>query len=145
MTWVHDRIYAAGGERLPGTWGAFADQTGITAVLHLRPLEPAVFDGPAPRSFLWLSLESEAEVDDRARWLAARFVADCLEAGQSVLIHSSLGRHRSRWAFVAYRILMGKPAGAALREAAERPWLGPYRTDVGAWESFAAEVRGRAG
>jgi hypothetical protein len=145
VTWVHDRIFAGGGESLPATWGAFADQTGVTAVLHLRPGKPALFHGPPPRSFLWLDLESEAEVDDRTRWLAGRFLADCLAGGQAVLLHSSLGRHRGRWAYVAYRILMGRSASAALREAAERPWLGPYRTDVAAWESFAAEVHGQAG
>ncbi len=145
MTWVHDRIFAAGGERLPAAWAGFADQTGITAVLHLRPGRPAAFLGPPPRGFLWLDLASEAEVDDRCRWLAGRFLADCVEAGQAVLLHSSPGRQRGRWAYVAYRILTGRSAQAALREAAERPWLGPYKTDPAPWESFAAAVHDRAG
>jgi len=145
VTWVHDRIFAAGGERLPATWRTFADQTGISAVLHLRPERPAVFEGPPPRSFLWLDVQDESQADAQTRWLAARFLEDCLGAGQAVLLHSSLGRHRGRWAFVAYRILSGRSAAAALREAAQRPWLGPYRTDSGAWEAFAAELHGRAG
>jgi hypothetical protein len=30
-----------------------------------------------------------------------------------------------------------------LREAAEKPWLAPYHTDVAAWETFAEAVRAR--
>ena len=42
MTWVQDGIFAGGGEALPGGWADFAAQTGITAILHLRPDAPAV-------------------------------------------------------------------------------------------------------
>jgi hypothetical protein len=143
VTWVHEGIYAGGGEHIPATWEAFADQTGITAVLHLRPGAPGVFCGRSPRSFLWLGLEDEDQAGLDERWLAGRFLADCLAEGQRVLLHSSLGRHRTRWAYVAYRIVAGRSARAALREAAERPWLGPYHTQPAAWEAFAEAVRPR--
>lgn len=143
MTWVEERIYAGGGEHIPATWASFADQTGITAVLHLRPGEPEVFRGGAPSAFLWLNIEDESQAGLEERWMAGQFIAWCLEQGQKVLLHSSLGRHRTRWAFVAYRLCSGRPLRAALREAAERPWLNPYPTDRSTWEAFAQAVRAR--
>jgi hypothetical protein len=141
LTWVDDRIYAAGGAHIPATWGSFAEQTGILAVLHLCPGRPADFRGLPARTFLWLNVESEAEAGESERWLAAEFIAGCLAADQAVLIHSSLGRHRVRWAYVAYSIFSGRSPQAAVRQAAQRPWLAPYTTDVEAWERFASRVR----
>ena len=146
MTWVEDRIYAAGGDHIPDTWGEFAEQTGITAVVHLRPGAPAVFRGPMPGSCLWLGIadESEAAADDR--WLAGRFVVECLRAGHKVLLHSSLGRHRTRWVYVSWAIVEGRSAQAALRQAGDKPWLSPYHTSPETWDDFAREVRrGRKG
>ncbi|MBM3122535.1 MAG: dual specificity protein phosphatase family protein [Chloroflexi bacterium] len=141
MTWVEDRIYAAGGEHIPRTWAEFAHQTGIAAVLHLRPGAPTSFQGPPPEAYLWLGLEDETEAGPAERWLAAAFVRDSLGAGHKVLIHSSLGRHRTRWIFVAWAIVDGRSIQAALRQAAARPWLSPYPTQPEAWEAFAREVR----
>jgi hypothetical protein len=141
VTWVHEEIFAGGGKHIPAAWEAFADQTGITAVMHLRPGTPDIFRGPLPAAFLWLDLADEDQAGVEERWLAGRFVADCLVEGRRVLLHSSLGRHRTRWAYVAYRIVSGRSARAALREAAERPWLGPYHTQSAAWERFAEAVR----
>lgn len=141
MTWVEDRIYAAGGEHIPQTWAEFAHQTGIAAVLHLRPGAPASFQGPPPEAYLWLGLEDETEAGLAERWLAAAFVRDSLGAGRKVLIHSSLGRHRTRWIFVAWAIVDGRSTQTALRLAAARPWLSPYPTQPEAWEAFAREVR----
>jgi hypothetical protein len=90
-----------------------------------------------------LGISDEREAGPEERWLVGRFIDDCLEAGHKLLLHSSLGRHRARWAFVAYRIYAGRTAPAALREAAERPWLTPYLTDAAGWEAFAGEVRAR--
>jgi hypothetical protein len=143
VTWVHDRIYAGGGAHIPDHWDEFAEQTGISAIVHLAPGRPATFRGRPPLAFLWLDLADETEAGPEERWLVGRFIDDCLEQGRKVLLHSSLGRHRARWAFVAYRILAGRTAPAALREAAERPWLTPYRTDPSVWEEFAGEVRAR--
>lgn len=146
MTWVQDGIYAAGGEHLPSTWAEFSDQTGIGAVLHLSPVRPAVFRGPAPEVFLWLPIEDENQAAADDRLLAGRFIAGCRERGLRVLLHSSLGRHRTRWAYVAYEICTGARLRTALRRAASRPWLGPYHTDEAAWEAFvqlAAESQGR--
>lgn len=143
MTWVHDRIYAGGGGHIPDDWEAFAEQTGISAVVHLAPGRPEAFRGRPPRAFLWLPISDERDAGPEDRWLVGRFIDDCLEAGHKVLLHSSLGRHRARWAFVAYRIYAGRTAPAALREAAERPWLTPYLTDAAGWEAFAGEVRAR--
>jgi hypothetical protein len=141
MTWVEDRIYAAGGEHIPRTWDEFVDQTGITAVVHLRPGAPAVFCGRLPESFLWLGIADEGEITSADRWLAGRFVADCLRAGRKVLLHSSLGRHRARWVYVAWAIVEGRSARTALRQAGAKPWLSPYHTSVEAWDGFAREVR----
>lgn len=143
MTWVHEQIYAGGGDHIPGSWESFADQSGIKAVVHLRAGSPAAFRGRPPEAFLWLSLEEEDEAGVEDRWLAGRFVAERVGAGDKVLLHSSLGRHRTRWVYVAYQICTGRQVRAALREAAQRPWLGPYHTDRALWETFAQAVRTR--
>ncbi len=141
LTWVHERVFAAGGEQIPQTWDDFAEQTGVTAVLHLRPSRPTRFERRPPLSFLWLDLAEEAQAGMAERRLASRFIEDCLARGQSVLLHSSLGRHRTRWAYVAYAIRAGRAVRTALRQAAEAPWLAPYRTDEDAWERFAQIIR----
>lgn len=141
MTWVEERIYAAGGEHIPRTWGDFAGQTGITAVVHLQPDRPAAFLGPVPEAYLWLGLEDESQASMADRWLAARFVGDNLRAGRKLLLHSSLGRHRTRWVFVAWAILDGRSALAAVRRAGDRPWMSPYHTHPETWDAFAREVR----
>lgn len=143
MTWVHHSIFAAGGERLPADWQAFSAQTGAQSILHQRPGAPARFEGRAPEAFLWLDLEDERQAGLEERRLAAGFISESLAQGRRVLLHGSLGRHRIRWAFVAYRIYNGRSAHAALREAAARPWLAPYPTDVAAWEAFEAVLRAR--
>jgi len=146
VTWVEDRIYAAGGDHIPRTWADFAEQTGITAVVHLRPGAPAAFHGPVPQACLWLGIAEEGDAAPADRWLAGRFVADCLRAGRKVLLHSSLGRHRTRWVFVAWAIVDGRSAQAALRQAGAKPWLSPYQTSPEVWDAFARDVRrGRQG
>jgi hypothetical protein len=140
MTWVRDGIYAAGGDHVPSTWADFSDQTGIRAVLHLRPGRPAVFEGPAAESFLWLAIEDEGQAGLEERLLAGRFILDCRARGQRVLLHSSLSRHRTRWAYVSYEICVGSRVGSVLRRAASRPWLAPYPTDEKAWQEFARIV-----
>jgi len=137
LTWVHDQIFAAGGEHIPNTWGEFAEQTGVNAVLHMRPGSPALFHGPPPEIFLWLDVEREEQVGLSERRVTGRFLVEMLAQGRRVLLHSSLGRHRTRWAFVAYCIQSGQSARAALRRAADRPWLSPYHTDEDAWQDFA--------
>jgi hypothetical protein len=143
VTWVQDGIYAAGGERLPAFWSEFADQTGIAAILHMRPAKPAEFIGPLPRAFLWLDLEDETHADLVTRRLAVEFIKHAMEDHRRLLLHSSLGRHRTRWALVAYQLELGKPLETVLRQAAQRPWMGPYRTDEAEWEAFAAGVAER--
>ncbi|HET7011105.1 MAG TPA: hypothetical protein VFI11_10045 [Anaerolineales bacterium] len=141
LTWVDDGIFAGGGEQLPASWQDFADQTGITAVVHLRPEMPAVFRGPCAQRFLWLSISDEAETSAAERFLAGSFLASCRSEGHRVLLHSSLGRHRTRWVYVACRILEGMPARVAVRRASRPPWMSPYATDVAAWETFASKAR----
>ena len=143
MTWVVDGIYAAGGQHIPNTWGAFSGQTGIRAVLHLSPDRPQTFNGPSPASFLWLSIEDESEADTDVRALAGEYIHSCREAGDSVLLHSALGRHRVRWAFVAYQLWIGRKLDTVLRQAAEKPWLAPYHTDEDLWRSFDEQHRAR--
>lgn len=140
MTWVHDRIFAAGGEHIPATWGEFACQTGVSAVLHLNSSRPSKFLGPPPEVFLWLDVADESQTGFDDRRLAARFLRDCVNAGHRVLLHSSFGRHRTRWAFVSYWIAEGRSVLAALRMAAERPWLAPYHTEIESWHAFAAAI-----
>lgn len=141
MTWVQDGIFAGGGPTLPAGWEDFAHQTGISAILHLCPDRPEAFVGPTPAAFLWLSVDHEDEANDADRRLAAEFVAGCLTEGRRLLLHAASGRHRTRWPYVAYRILAGSSARSALRRAAEAPWMAPYRTDQQRWERFAAELR----
>jgi hypothetical protein len=141
MTWVQDGIFAGGGEGMPEGWADFARQTGISAILHLRPGAPAAFRGPSPAAFLWLAIEAEGQAVLADRLLAGAYIAGCLERGQRVLLHASLGRHRTRWAFVAYRIWSGGDTAAALRQAAQAPWLAPYATNEAAWERMAEAVR----
>jgi hypothetical protein len=141
LTWVHDQIFAAGGEHIPNTWREFSEQTGVNAVLHMRPGQPAVFIGHPPEFFLWLDLEHEDQVGLTERKLAGIYLDQMLMQGRRVLLHSSLGRHRTRWAFVAYCIRAGHSARAALRRAADRPWLSPYHTDEEAWQAYADMMR----
>jgi hypothetical protein len=137
MTWVHDQIYAGGGEYIPAHWDAFADQTGITGVLHLRPEAPAAFIGPEPHAFQWMPIEDETQAGKAQRMFAAQFIHRQVLLGERVLLHSSLGRHRVRWAFIAYEIYTGRSWRAAVRDAARKPWLSPYRTDEVSWQEFA--------
>jgi hypothetical protein len=141
LAWVDSRIFAAGGDHIPKHWDEFAGQTGIEAVLHLQPGGPTAFSGGPPAQLLWLGIESEADADMGARWAAGRFILESLDRGQRVLLHSSQGRHRVRWAFVAYLICSGKSAEAAVRAASAPPWLAPYRTRPAAWDHFAHFVR----
>jgi hypothetical protein len=140
MTWVQEGIYAAGGDHVPSTWAEFSDQTGVRAVFHLCPGRPAIFRGPPPECFLWLAIEDEEQAAAAERLLAGRFIAECRAQGLRVLLHSSLGRHRTRWAYVSYEIIAGSRLRSALRRAAARPWLAPYHTDEAAWQAFAELV-----
>jgi hypothetical protein len=141
VTWVEEAIFAGGGEHLPAAWEDFAGQTGVSGVVHLRPASPAAFRGSPPARFLWLSVREESDASDEERLLAGTFVSQCLAEGRRVLLHSSLGRHRTRWVYVAYRILAGSSVRAALRRASQRPWMEPYTTDERAWSAFAAHAR----
>lgn len=144
MTWVQDGVFAGGGESLAAQWRDFSAQTGITAVLHLRPSAPAEFVGPAPGAFLWLGIDEEAEALAAERLLAGAFIEECLSQGRRVLLHGSRGRHRTRWCYVAYRILAGSTPEAALRRAAQPPWMAPYQTDEARWRQFAGWARARS-
>jgi len=137
MTWVHDRIFAAGGEHVPATWAAFCAQTMVEAVVHLRPAQPSRFLGPAPAAFLWLDVADESQADSACRQLAGRFVEEQVGQGRHVLIHSPLGRHRTRWVYVAFLLCQQMALPSALRAAEERPWLAPYHTDRQAWADLA--------
>lgn len=138
LTWVHEQIFAAGGTHIPEHWAEFIEQYGPTSVLHLEPRLPMRFVGPAPRHLLWLALDHEEQADLATRELAARFISRVLEQGGQVLLHCRAGRHRARWALVAYQIWSGKSVKSATRLAGENPWLGPYQTDQSLWEQFAA-------
>ena len=140
MTWVDDHVYVAGCWYVPATWGDFAAQTGIHVVLHLCPQAPQPFQGPAPQGWLWLDIADETQAGAELRLQAGRFVLHWVTAGERVLLHSSLGLHRVRWAYVAYRICAGQSARAALRAAEQRPWQAPYHTDRQAWEVFAEQL-----
>ena len=141
MTWVHDSIYAAGGAHIPSNWDAFADQTGVTGILHLAPKGPIKFLGSSPEAFLWLDVVDESQAASSERLIAGRFLFECVAEGRRVLLQSSLGRHRTRWAFVAFLMINGSSVRVALRQAAERPWLSPYHTDTAAWKAFAETLR----
>ncbi|HEY43363.1 MAG TPA: hypothetical protein G4O11_05205 [Anaerolineae bacterium] len=141
MTWVHDNIYAAGGTHIPSNWDAFADQTGVTGILHLAPERAARFSGSSPEVFLWLNIADENQAASSERLVAGRFLFECVTEGRRVLLHSSLGRHRTRWAFVSYLLFAGSSVRASLRQAAELPWLSPYHTDTAAWEAFAETLK----
>ena len=136
MTWVEESIFAAGGEHIPATWADFADSTGIGAILHLSGGGPEPFLGPTPRRFLWLRVEDEKKAGMEDRRLAAEFIQASLEAGEKVLLHSTEGRHRTRWTYVAYGLYVGRKLSRVLREAAEKPWLAPYHTDRDLWRAF---------
>lgn len=144
MTWVHERIFAAGGSHIPRTWSDFADQTRVTAVLHLNPAAPQSFLGPTPQAFLWLAIEEEEHADMQTRWLAGRFVQRQLRQGRAVLLHCGAGRHRTRWVFVAYLLLQGHGWRAALRQVEKPPWLAPYHSDRESWREFAAWLEAEA-
>jgi len=83
--------------------------------------------------------EKLAGMEDRR--LAAAFIQDALEAGEKVLLHSAEGRHRTRWAYVAYGLYVGRRLSRVLREAAEKPWLAPYHTDRDMCRAFQERVK----
>jgi len=85
--------------------------------------------------------ESQAGLEER--WLAASFIKENLEKGERILLHSSLRRHRVRWAYVSYLIWMGKSVRASIKEVEKRPWLAPYHTDLKAWDDFKQYVETR--
>lgn len=143
MTWVHERIFAAGGTHIPQTWASFADQTGIRAILHLNPHRPETFNGDLPASYLWLDVADEEDADDETRWLAGRFAQWHLANGNRLLIHSSLGLHRTRWVYMSFLLCQKVSLGTALRRAQEPPWLAPYRTNEGSWLSFVEWMGGQ--
>lgn len=140
LTWVHDRIYAAGGEHIPETWGSFVDQTGISAVVQMGS-EKIDFCQPPPRALLWLKIEHERDAGIDECWLAARFIDRCLEEGRKVLLHCNSGRHRVRWLLVSYMIYSGRGVRGTLRRVADPPWLSPYKTNRELWEEFFQQVR----
>jgi hypothetical protein len=142
LTWVDEHVFAAGGDHVPATWSDFSAQTGVTAVVHLRRHSPAVFCGPPAEAFLWLGVEQEAEADQALLRLAGTFMVEMLAMGRRVLIHSSAGRHRTRWVYVAHLICSGRTVPRALQAAEARPWLAPYTTRSEMWEAFALSVRG---
>jgi len=141
MTWIHDQIYAAGGKHIPATWDDFMDQTGVTAILHLRPESPETFSGSVPEQFIWMDVADESQAGLKQRLLAANFLHTSVSTGLRVLLHSSLGLHRTRWAYVAYSIMAGRSVKSTLRMAAEPPWLAPYHTDREVWDTFAVACR----
>jgi hypothetical protein len=143
MSWVHQSIYAAGGDHIPDTWSAFQRQTNIQSVLHLQPGAPAEFRGPPAGGFLWLDLAGEAGADLETRWLAAEFLSSALKRGDLAMIHSSLNLHRTRWALVAYLIYAGMSIPATMRAVEKRPWLAPYHTERRTWEDFERLVESR--
>jgi hypothetical protein len=106
-------------------------------VLHLRPGGPAEFRGPPPAAFLWLALEREDEVGPSDLHLAGAFLEEALGHRRRVLLHSSRGRQRTRWAYAALLIRSGRSVGAALRAVEARPWLAPFETDRAMWDAFA--------
>ena len=73
--------------------------------------------------------------------MAAEFIQASLKAGEKVLLHSAEGRHRTRWAYVAYGLYVGRKLSRVLREAAEKPWLAPYHTDRDRWMAFQERVK----
>jgi hypothetical protein len=89
-----------------------------------------------------MDVEEETQVGIEERCLAAQFIHECLQNGHQILLHSSHGRHRTRWVYVAFQIYNGQSVRAALRQAAESPWLSPYHTDTEVWDRFALSIAG---
>lgn len=102
---------------------------------------PALFQGQPPDQLLWLDIVDEGEAKPADRELAGRFLFECVENGRLVLLHSIHSRHRTRWAYVSYLMYEGTSLRAALRQAAEAPWLSPYETDQRAWQEFDQLLR----
>jgi hypothetical protein len=110
---------------------------GITAILNINEVVPTNFLGRPPERYLWLNIPGEKEADLEARVCAGRFLHSCVLRGDRVLMHSSHSRHRTRWAYVAFLLYSGESVSAALRQAAESPWLAPYETDRERWQALA--------
>lgn len=136
MAWVDERIFAGGGDHIPAAWTQFSSQMGIHTVVHLSHPTPLPFPGVPPTRFLWLDIEREEQADHDTRALCGQFVHTALTGGANVLLHSTHGRHRTRWIYVAYLIWAGRQVRAALRLAEEKPWQAPYHTDPAMWAEF---------
>lgn len=109
--------------------------------MTLSEAKPAVFQGQPPEQLLWLDIVDESEAKTADRELAGRFLFECVDSGRLVLLHSIHSRHRTRWAYVSFLMYEGASLRAALRQAAEAPWLSPYETDKRAWEKFDQMLR----
>lgn len=144
MTWVHDSIYAAGGDYLPSAWAEFQRQTGVRTVIHLREEHPDRFSPPFPSVFLWLAVVDEASLTHDDLLLAARVMDESVRGGGRVLLHCHRGMQRTRPLYAAYRVYNGKSVRAAIREVEERPWVKPYRGGQERMERFAAWLAARS-
>jgi hypothetical protein len=87
---------------------------------------------------LWLDVATEEQAGLPDRFVAAAFIATCLQEGRRLLLHASPGRHRTRWAFVAHQIWAGAAPKTAIRAAERPPWMSPYATNPDRWQEFAA-------
>lgn len=141
MAWVHERIFAAGGDHIPDTWDQFSRQMNIQVVIHLSKPKPMAFQGRWPARFLWLDVEQETETAFPARAVCGQFVHEAIADKQNVLLHSRHGRHRTRWIYVAYQLYVGRQLRAALRLAEHKPWQAPYHTDRERWAEFKNYLR----
>ena len=138
MTWATDHIFVAGGDFVTENWREFQSQAGVSAVITVSTEKPGAFVDPLPWAALWLPVDDESAYTLDQLGLGAQFIAAALAAGRKVLLHAPKGVHRTRPLVAAHLVAGGKSVARVVREMEQKPWLPPYKGDVGLLEKLMA-------
>jgi hypothetical protein len=144
MTWVTDSIFVAGGDFVREYWTDFQSQAAVTAVVTVSAEGPVAYLNPLPWAVLWLPVDDEAGYSLEQLALGVEFVQMALAGGRKVLLHGPKGVHRTRPLVAGHLLAEGKSLARAVRTVEEKPWLPPYKGDLGVLEQLAARLSGGA-
>ena len=144
MTWVTDSIFVAGGDFVREYWTDFQSQAQVTAVVTVSAEGPVAYLNPLPWAALWLPVDDEAGYTLEQLELGVDFIQTALAGGRKVLLHGPKGVHRTRPLVAGHLLAEGKSLARAVRSVEEKPWLPPYKGDLGMLEQLAARLSGAA-
>jgi len=140
MTWATDQLFVAGGDFVTENWCEFQSQAGVSAVVTVSTEKPGVFVDPLPWAVLWLPVDDEGAYTLDQLGLGVQFIAAALAARRKVLLHAPRGVHRTRPLVAAHLVASGRSVARVVREMEQKPWLPPYKGDVGLLEKLASST-----